>query len=161
MCMKAAFPGSFDPPTLGHINIIQRSAAIFDEITVVVAESRLKKYVFTIDERLDLISALIEPWKNVSVAPCGGLLVEFLKEKGIPLIIRGVRGGVDFSYEFDLSMMYRALAPEIETVFFTADPKYVVVRSSAIKELAYLGGDISTMVPPEVEQALKKIKQVL
>jgi pantetheine-phosphate adenylyltransferase len=153
--IKAAFPGSFDPLTLGHINIIQRSAAIFDEITVIVAENHLKKYLFSTEERLELVSALVKPWKNVSVALCKGLIVEFLKERGIPLLIRGIRGEGDFSYEFDLSMMNKALHPLIETIFLTTDPKYFVVRSSAIKELASFGGDVSAMVPPLVEQALK------
>ncbi|MCL1927472.1 MAG: pantetheine-phosphate adenylyltransferase [Treponema sp.] len=157
--MKAAFPGSFDPPTLGHLNVIQRSTAVFDEIVVIIAENRQKEYLFTVEERVKLISAMVKPWKNVSVAFCRGLMVEFLKEHGIPLIIRGVRGEGDFSYEFELSMMNRALAPEIETVFFTTDPKFCMVRSSVIRELAYFGGDVSAMVPPEVNRALKKITE--
>ena len=153
--MKAAFPGSFDPPTLGHMNIIQRSAALFDEITVIIAENRLKKYFFEADERFTLISALVKPWKNVSVALCKGLIVDFLAERNIPLIIRGVRSG-DFSYEYELSMMNKALRPEIETVFLTSDPKYSYVRSSAIKELISFGGDISALVPPEAEKVIKE-----
>jgi pantetheine-phosphate adenylyltransferase len=152
--MKAAFPGSFDPPTLGHLNIIQRSASIFDEITVVVAENSQKTYLFSAEERLELVSALVKPWNNVSATICTGLIVDFLKENRIPVIIRGVRAG-DFSYEFELSMMYRALNPEIETVFLATDPAYLVVRSSVIKELASFGGNIASMVPPAVEAALK------
>ncbi|MDR2072850.1 MAG: pantetheine-phosphate adenylyltransferase [Spirochaetaceae bacterium] len=151
---RAAFPGSFDPPTLGHMNIIQRSASIFDEITVIVAENRHKQYLFSAGERLDLMSSLVEPWKNVSVALCTGLIVEFLKERDIPVLIRGIRGGGDFSYEFELSLMNRALNPGIETIFFTTDPKYVVIRSSSIKELASFGGNVSAMVPEPVAQAL-------
>jgi len=152
--MKAAFPGSFDPPTLGHLNIIQRSASIFDGITVVIAENSQKSYLFSAEERLEMVSALVKPWKNVSVAVCTGLIVDFLKKNDIPVIIRGVRGG-DFSYEFELSMMNRALNPEIETIFLTTDPAYLVIRSSAIKELASFGVNISSMVPPVVEAALK------
>ncbi|MDR1305952.1 MAG: pantetheine-phosphate adenylyltransferase [Treponema sp.] len=153
--IKAAFPGSFDPPTLGHVNIIQRSAAIFDELTVIIAENRLKKHLFSAEERLEMVSELVKPWKNVLVGLWTGLIVDFLKERNIPVLIRGVRGEGDFSYEFELSMVNRALNPEIETVFLTTDPRYFVIRSSAIKELAFFGGDTSAMVPPLVEQALK------
>ncbi|MCL1929460.1 MAG: pantetheine-phosphate adenylyltransferase [Treponema sp.] len=153
--MIAAFPGSFDPPTLGHLNIIQRSSAIFDEICVIIAENRLKNYLFTAEERFELVSALVKPWNNVSVSLCRGLIVDFLKEKGIPLLIRGIREG-DFSYEFELSMMNNRLNPEIETVFLTTDTKYSFIRSSAIKEIASFGGDISSMVSPEVERTLKE-----
>ncbi|MDR2210693.1 MAG: pantetheine-phosphate adenylyltransferase [Spirochaetaceae bacterium] len=152
--VKAAFPGSFDPPTWGHMNIIQRSASIFDEITVIVAENRHKKYLFSSQERLELIAGLIKPWKNVSVTLCTGLIVDFLAEKKIPVLIRGIRGGGDFSYEFELSLMNRALNPGIETVFFTTDPQYFVIRSSAIKELASFGGDVTAMVPEPVIRAL-------
>ncbi|MDR2662679.1 MAG: pantetheine-phosphate adenylyltransferase [Treponema sp.] len=153
--IKAAFPGSFDPPTLGHVNIIQRSAAIFDEITVIIAENRLKKHLFSAEERLAMVSELVRPWKNVLVALWTGLIVDFLKDRQIPVLIRGVRGEGDFSYEFELSMVNKALNPEIETVFLTTDPRYFVIRSSAIKELAFFGGDTSAMVPPLVEKALK------
>ncbi|MDR1144018.1 MAG: pantetheine-phosphate adenylyltransferase [Spirochaetaceae bacterium] len=153
--IKAAFPGSFDPPTLGHVNIIQRAAAIFDELTVIIAENRLKKYLFSAEERLSMVSELVKPWKNVLVGLWTGLIVDFLKERHIPVLIRGVRGEGDFSYEFELSMVNKALNPEIETVFLTTDPRYFVIRSSAIKELAFFGGDTSAMVPPLVERALK------
>ena len=153
--MKAAFPGSFDPPTLGHMNIIQRSVEIFDEITVIIAENRLKKYFFSAEERLELISELVKPWKKVSAALCKGLIVDFLKEKSIPVIIRGIREG-DFSYEFELSMLNKALYPHMETLFMSTEPRYIVLRSSSIKELASLQGDVSQMVPTVVAEALKK-----
>jgi len=153
--MKAAFPGSFDPPTLGHINIIQRSAAIFDDITVVIAENQQKSYLFSAQERMDLLGSLVKPWKNVKIALCRGLIVDFLKEQEIAILIRGVRGG-DFLYEFELSMLNKALNHHIETIFLAADPRHLVIRSSIIKEIASFGGDISAMVPPEVEAALKK-----
>jgi pantetheine-phosphate adenylyltransferase len=153
--MKAAFPGSFDPPTLGHINIIQRASGLFDELLVVVAENRSKKYLFSSIERVELVRELVKFWKNVSVALCNGLIVDFLEERNIPILLRGVRGEVDFSYEFELSMMNRALKPEIETVFMTTDPEYFILRSSSIKELASFGGDVSAMVPQTVADALK------
>jgi len=153
--LKAAFPGSFDPPTSGHINIIQRAANIFDELTVVVAENRQKKYLFSAEERASMIRELVKENKNVSVTVCGCLIVEFLKKMGIKLLIRGVRGLEDFSYEFEVSMMNRTLDPEIETIFMTTDPEYFVIRSSSIKELASFNGDLRGMVPPVVAKALK------
>ena len=152
---KAVFPGSFDPPTLGHLNIIERAAAIFDEVAVVVAENRQKKYLFTADERLEMIKVMVKPRKNVVCSIWDSLIVDFMKEKNIRLLIRGVRGMEDFSYEFELSMMNKALYPHIETIFMTTDPKYIVLRSSSIKELASFHGDVSMMVHPVVAKALK------
>jgi pantetheine-phosphate adenylyltransferase len=154
--MKAAFPGSFDPPTSGHINIIRRAAAIFDELIVVVAENKQKKYLFSAEERASMVRELVKDQKNVSVTVCGCLIVDFLREKNIKLLIRGVRGLEDFSYEFELSMMNRTLDPEIETIFMTTDPEYFVIRSSSIKELASFKGNLHGMVPALVAEALKK-----
>jgi pantetheine-phosphate adenylyltransferase len=153
--LKAAFPGSFDPPTLGHINIIQRAASIFDELVVVVAENRQKKYLFSAGERVSMIRELVKSRKNVAVETCGTLIVEFLRSRDIRLLVRGVRGVDDFSYEFELSMMNKALNPQIETIFMTTDPEYFVLRSSSIKELASFHGDVAGMVPPLVAEALK------
>jgi pantetheine-phosphate adenylyltransferase len=153
--LTAAFPGSFDPPTLGHLNIIERAARIFDELLVVVAENRQKKYLFSAEERVAIVRSLVEPWKNVSVALCDSLIVDFIKERNIRLLLRGVRGIGDFSYEFEISMMNKALASSIETLFMTTDPEYFVLRSSAIKELASFHGDVSAMVPPLVAKALR------
>jgi len=154
--MKAAFPGSFDPPTSGHINIIHRAASIFDELVVVVAENRQKKYLFSAEERASMIKELVKDEKNVTVAICDSLIVGFLKKMGIKLLVRGVRGLEDFSYEFELSMMNRTLDSGIETIFMTTDPEYFVNRSSSIKELASFGGDLQGMVPPLVAKALKE-----
>ena len=154
--MKAAFPGSFDPPTSGHVNIIHRAAAIFDELVVVVAENKQKKYLFSAEERASMITELVKDLKNVSVTVCDCLIVDFLKKKDIKLLVRGVRGLEDFSYEFELSMMNKAIGPEIETIFMTTDPEYFVIRSSSIKELASFQGNLQGMVPPLVAEALKK-----
>jgi pantetheine-phosphate adenylyltransferase len=152
--MKAAFPGSFDPPTYGHLNIIERASSLFDELVVVVAENRQKKYLFSSEERIAMMTELIRPWKNVSAVLCDTLIVKFIRERGIGLLIRGVRGVHDFSYEFELSLMNKALSSEVETIFMTTDPKYAVLRSSAIRELASFHGDISAMAPPLVAEAL-------
>jgi pantetheine-phosphate adenylyltransferase len=153
--LKAVFPGSFDPPTLGHLNIIQRASAIFDELLVAVAENRQKKYLFSVHERVTLIQELIKDRQNVSVVICDSLIVEFMKQRDLKLLVRGVRGVDDFSYEFELSMMNKALDSNIETLFMTTDPAYFVLRSSGIKELAFFHGDVSSMVPPLVAEALK------
>ena len=154
--LKAAFPGSFDPPTLGHLNIIQRAVGIFDELTVVVAENRQKKYLFSAEERAEMIRRLTVDYGNVSVMVCDSLIVDFLRKQGIKLLIRGVRGMEDFSYEFEVSMMYKALDPGIETIFMTTDPEYFVLRSSSIKEVASFQGNVNSMVPPLVAAALKE-----
>jgi pantetheine-phosphate adenylyltransferase len=152
--LRAVFPGSFDPPTFGHLNIIERASSIFDEFIVVVADNRGKKYLFSGDERVALLEELVKHRKNVSVTYCDSLIVEFMKKLQIRVLVRGVRGANDFAYEFDLSMMNRALDPGIETIFMTTDPAYFVLRSSAIKELASFHGDVSAMVPAPVAAAL-------
>ena len=154
--LRAAFPGSFDPPTLGHLNIIKRAADIFGELVVVLAENRLKKYLFSAKERVSQLTALTSDLKNVSISVCDILIVDFLHKNNIKLLVRGVRGVSDFSYEFELSMMNKALDARIETIFLTCDPEYFVLRSSAIKELASFGGNVSGMVPPLVAEELRR-----
>ncbi len=121
-----------------------------------IAENRQKKYLFPAEERIAMVEELIKPWNNVSVAVCESLIVDFIKKRDIRLIVRGVRGMGDFSYEFEVSMMNKAQDANIETLFMATDPEYFVVRSSSIKELASFGGDVSSMVPPLVNEALKK-----
>ena len=154
--MKAAFPGSFDPPTSGHINVLTRAATLFGELVVVVAENKQKKYLFSAEERASMIRELVKDHKNVTVTICDGLIVDFLKKMGIKLLIRGVRGIEDFSYEFELSMMNKTLDSDIETIFMTTDPEFFVTRSSSIKELASFKGNLHGMVPPLVAKALKE-----
>ena len=153
---KAAFPGSFDPPTLGHLNIIERASAVFDEVMVVVAENRQKSSLFSAQERLEMMEEMVKSRKNVRCYIWDSLIVDFMKRENIRLLIRGIRGMDDFSYEFELSMMNKALYPHIETLFMTTDPRYIVLRSSSIKELASFHGDVSLMVPHLVADALKK-----
>jgi pantetheine-phosphate adenylyltransferase len=153
--LKAIFPGSFDPPTFGHINIIERARSVFEELVVVVAENREKKRLFSSDERIAMLKALTKSWKNVTVALWDSLIVDYMRLHDIRLMVRGVRVN-DFAYEFELSMMNKALDSRIETIFMTTDPEYFVLRSSAIKELASFHGDVSTMVPPLVAEALRE-----
>jgi pantetheine-phosphate adenylyltransferase len=154
---KAAFSGSFDPPTFGHLNLIERSAALFEDLTVVLAENRRKKSLFSLEERIAMVSELVKPWKNVSVESSAALTVDFMRERGIKVLVRGIRGAQDFPYEFELSLWNKTLAPEIETLFLTADPRHILVSSSAVKELAGFHRDVSPYVPPLVEAALKKL----
>jgi pantetheine-phosphate adenylyltransferase len=152
--IKAVFPGSFDPPTYGHLNIIERARNIFGEIHVVVAVNKEKKYLLTEDERVSLMKSMVSQWSNVFVHSWDHLIVEYAKSIGARVLIRGVRNLSDFSYEFDLALMNHGLNPDIETVFLSPDPQYFVLRSSAIKELASFGGDITTMVPEGVASVL-------
>lgn len=154
--VKAVFAGSFDPPTFGHLNIIERAKKLFSEIHVVIAVNKNKSYCFSSEERLEIIQQLVSRWNNVSVHLWDSLIVDYAKKIKADVLIRGVRNDNDFLYEFDLAMMNKSLNPQIETVFLVPDPKFFVLRSSSIKELAAFGGDVSTMVPPVVEAILKK-----
>jgi pantetheine-phosphate adenylyltransferase len=153
--MIVLYPGSFDPPTNGHLNIMKRAAGIFDQLEVVIADNPRKSYFFSAKERLAMISEMVADWPNVKVTVWQGLIVKYAEKIGARLILRGVRALADFDYEFELSMMNKALAPRIETIFMPTDQKYFVLRSSAIKEVALFGGDISEMVPPVVRKALQ------
>jgi pantetheine-phosphate adenylyltransferase len=144
---KALFPGSFDPPTNGHLNIISRAIDIFDEIHVVIAVNPHKSYSFSAEERHQMMEELCEPYENVSVHLWDKLIVDFAEKMGAKVLLRGVRALADFNYEFELSMLNRGLNSHIETLFMPTDPKYFVLRSSQIQELVRLGGDITTMVP--------------
>ena len=154
--VKAVFAGSFDPPTFGHLNIIERAQKLFSEIHVVIAVNKNKSYCFSGEERLDVIQKLVSRWDNVSVHLWDSLIVDYAKKIQADVLIRGVRNDNDFLDEFDLAMMNKSLNPQIETLFLVPDPKFFVLRSSSIKELAALGGGVSTMVPPIVEAMLKK-----
>ncbi len=153
--VKAVFPGSFDPPTYGHLNIIERARGIFEELYVVVAVNKDKSYLFSPEERVGLLKELLKDYPNVSVHTCDTLIVNFARKFGCRVLLRGVRSVPDFSYEFELSIMNKGLDPGIETFFMPTDPRYFVLRSSAIKELVSFNGDVTGMVPPKVAVALK------
>jgi pantetheine-phosphate adenylyltransferase len=152
----AVLPGSFDPPTNGHLNLIYRAARVFDRLHVVIAVNIGKECLFTGTERFDMMVSLVKDCDNVEVHTWDKLIVQFVREVGANVIVRGVRALADFGYEFELAMTNKALSPEIETIFMPTDPKYFVLRSSAIKEIAMLGGDIGSMVPIMVADALKR-----
>jgi pantetheine-phosphate adenylyltransferase len=157
--MKAIYPGSFDPPTNGHLDIMRRASGIFDQLEVVIADNAQKRYMFNADERFEMITSMVAELPNVQVTIWKGLIVDFAEKIGARVIVRGVRALSDFDYEFELSLMNRVLNTKIETLFMPTDQKYSVLRSSGIKELALFGGDISEMVPSVVERHVRaKIK---
>ncbi len=156
----AIFPGSFDPPSYGHLNVIERASKIFDKIDVVVSENPEKHNLFTADERVLMLKTLVEPYANVEVHKWDKLIVEYAQKHDAKVLIRGIRNVNDFSYEFELSLVNHNLNPGIETLFIPTETRYVIVKSSSIKELAQFGGDISGMVPPIVcEAVMKKYKK--
>ncbi len=152
--LRVMYPGTFDPPTNGHLDIINRAARIFDELEIVIAINPDKRTFFSPDERFDMMQRLVKGLPNVRVHRWKGLVVEMAEKLGARIMLRGVRALSDFNYEFELSTMNRALNARIETVFLPTDQKYFVLRSSGIKEVARLGGDISQMVPQLVAEAL-------
>lgn len=154
--MTALFPGSFDPPTNGHLNLIDRARRLFDEIVVVVAHNSQKSYTFSPEERFEMMEQLSEQWSNVRVRIWDRMVVECAREEGASVMVRGVRALSDFSYEFELSLLNKGLDHDIETLFMPTDARYFLLRSSAIKELVRLGGDVSAMVPQLVEHRLRK-----
>jgi pantetheine-phosphate adenylyltransferase len=151
---KVLLPGTFDPPTNGHLNILRRASRLFDAVQVVIAVNPAKRYLFSADERISMLKDLAEGLPNVTFTTWNGLIVDFADRIGIHVIVRGVRALADFDYEFELSVMNRSLNPKIETIFLPTDQKYSVIRSSTIKEIAGFGGDVSGMVPPNVARAL-------
>jgi pantetheine-phosphate adenylyltransferase len=151
---KVLLPGTYDPPTNGHLNILRRASRLFDAVQVVIAVNPSKAYLFDADERLSMMTDLAQGMQNVTVSTWNGLIVDFADRIGVHVIVRGVRALADFDYEFELSLMNRSLNPRIETIFLPTDQKYSVIRSSTIKEIAGFGGDISAMVPPNVAKAL-------
>lgn len=154
--MIAMFPGSFDPPTLGHLDIIERSAKLYDKLYVVVASNIQKKTLFTAEERAQMLKELLKSHENIEVVIHSGLVVDFAKKNGIQVMIRGVRALVDFGYEFELAMTNKKLDPELEVLFMPTSPNFFLLRSSQIKELAFYGANIETMVPSLVAIAIKE-----
>ncbi|ACF13663.1 pantetheine-phosphate adenylyltransferase [Chloroherpeton thalassium ATCC 35110] len=154
---RAIYPGTFDPITNGHIDVLERALSIFDEITVVVAVNNQKKPLFTAEERMEMIQEAVAGYSGVKVEILQeGLLAEYAHRKEAVAIIRGLRQFIDFEYEFQIALMNRNLYPEITTVFLMPNEKYTYLASSIIREVSRLGGDISNLVPPCVLSRLKE-----
>ena len=155
MTVSAMYPGTFDPITLGHEDLVRRAAGLFDRVVVAIAANTgSKKPMFSVDERVDMARAALIDIPNVEVTRYGGLTVDFAKENGLRVIIRGLRAVSDFEYEFQLANMNRRLTDEVETAFLTPTETYTFISSSLVKEVAELGGDVSEFVSNEVMQAL-------
>lgn len=150
----AIYPGSFDPLTLGHVDIMQRGSSLFDKIIVAVLKNVDKEPLFTVDERLAMIQDTFRDQDNVEADAFSGLLVDYAASRQATTIVRGVRAISDFEYEFQMALMNRRLAPTIETVFMMPAEEYSYVSSRLVKEVARLGGNISGLVPPRVEKRL-------
>lgn len=151
----AVYPGSFDPPTFGHLDVINRSLEIFDKIIVLISDNKNKIYMFSKDERFEMVKEMTKDIEKVSVENLPGLLVDYLKKKKMRIVIRGLRITSDFDYEFQMSSLNRVLYPKIETIYIISDIKYILLSSSLVRELISNNGDISKFVPPEVEKFIK------
>ena len=153
---RAIYPGSFDPITAGHLDVIYRAAKLFDELVVAVAFNDQKKSMFTVDERMSLIRESITGAGNIRVACFDGLLVEFAKSENAAAVVRGLRAISDFEFEFQMALMNRKLDPSIETIFLTPREEYTYLSSRIVKEIARLGGNVEAFVPPSVARALRE-----
>lgn len=150
----AMFPGSFDPPTNGHIDIIERASRLFDSIYVVVSENISKSTMFTAEERRKMLEECVSPFDNVKVFVHSGLTVDFALAHGVSVMLRGVRNSSDCSFELELAMNNRLITSKVETLFFPSDPKQFLVRSSSVKEMAAFGIDVSSLVPENVNSLM-------
>ncbi len=153
---RALVPGSFDPVTNGHLDIIGRAAAMFDTVTVMVARNSVKTPLFPLDERTKMLDEACAPWPNVTVDTFEGLLVEAALARGANVIVKGLRAVSDFEYELQMALMNRRLCGEVETVFLMTGAEYSYLSSSIVKEIARLGGSVEGLVPTRVEQRLRQ-----
>jgi pantetheine-phosphate adenylyltransferase len=151
---RVVCPGSFDPVTNGHLDIIRRAALLHDEVIVVVGANQAKQGMFTVDERVAMLKEVTADLSNVSVGMFRGLLVEYCRAHGVSAIVKGLRAVSDFEYEMEMAQVNYRLA-EVETLFLTANPLYSFLRASRVREIAAYGGDVSSLVPPVVEGQLK------
>ena len=154
MKRAAIYPGTFDPLTLGHLDVIQRAAQLFEKLIVAVADSPGKKSLFSLEERLQLVRDAVKGLPGVEVASFGGLLVNYARKSKVAVLVRGLRAFSDFEYEFQMALSNRKLAPDVETMFLMTSETYSYISSSVVREVAELGGDTSGLVPPNVQAAL-------
>jgi pantetheine-phosphate adenylyltransferase len=155
MSVTALYPGTFDPPTNGHVDLIQRGAKLFDHLTVAILNNREKNPLFTVEERVEMLKEVTGTLSNVSIATFEGLMVEFARRQGASAVLRGIRAISDYEYEFQMALMNRRLAPEIETVFLQPAGRYSFVSSRMLKEVFSFGGDVTGLVPPNVLKRLR------
>ncbi len=151
---RAIYPGSFDPTTNGHLDLISRAVRLFDEVLVAVAPNSQKQPLFSADERVEMLRVNTAKWPNVSITRMDGLLVDFARNAGAVAIVRGLRAVSDFEFEFQMALMNRKLESTVETMFLMPKEDYTYLSSRIVKEIARLGGDVSSFVPPVVQSAL-------
>ena len=154
MTTRAVYAGTFDPITLGHEDITRRAAKLFDSIIIAIADSKSKKPLFTLDERIAIAREAFSDTPNVEVMGFSGILMNFVRQQGARVVVRGVRSVTDFDYEFQLAGMNRNLYPEVETIFLTPGEKHAYVSATLVREIAMLGGDASQFVSPNVAARL-------
>ena len=155
MSVKALYPGTFDPPTNGHVDLIQRGSKLFDHLLVAVLINLDKNPLFNVQERVEMLREITADIPNVSVSTFHGLMVDFARQEGCSAVMRGIRAISDYEYEFQMALMNRRLAPEVETVFLQPAGRYSFVSSRMLKEVSSLGGDVTGLLPPAV---LKKVR---
>jgi len=155
MPVKALYPGTFDPPTNGHIDLIERGSKIFDHLVVAILKNSTKDPLFTVEERVEMLKEVTAGIPNVTVSTFNGLMVEFARQQGATAVLRGIRAISDYEYEFQMALMNRRLAPEIETVFLQPAGRYSFVSSRLVKEVFSLGGDVTGLLPPIVLKRLR------
>jgi pantetheine-phosphate adenylyltransferase len=158
MPRRAIYPGTFDPITNGHTDLVRRAAGIFDQVLVAVANNPRKAPLFALEQRIDLSRRVLADIPNVEVAGYDGLTVDFMRERGIRIVVRGLRAVSDFEFEFQLANMQRHLLPEMETVFLTPQEQFTFISSTMVREIAVFGGDVSQFVDPVVTAALRARK---
>jgi len=156
MKLTAVYPGTFDPITNGHLDILSRGGRMFDRIIVAILRNPEQDPLFPLDERVEILKAAVSRWSSVSVESFDGLLVDFARARGAQVIVRGLRALSDFEYEFQMTLMNQRLEPGIQTVFMMPSEAYSYVSSRLVKEVARLGGDVSGLVPPDVVSRLKR-----
>jgi pantetheine-phosphate adenylyltransferase len=153
--VAAIYPGSFDPITNGHLDLIERGSRLFDRLIVAILENATKEPLFSVEERMEMLTEVVQPFSNVEVASFHGLLVDYMTARNAQVILRGIRAISDYEYELQMALMNTRLAPSIETVFLMSGEAYSFVSSRLVKQVFSLGGKISGLVPPVVERRLK------
>ena len=154
--IKAVYPGTFDPLTRGHEDLVRRASTLFDTLIVGVADSKAKRTFFSLEERVEMAREALAGIKNVQVVGFGGLLIEFIRSHGARVVLRGLRAVSDFEYEFQLAGMNRSLYPDFETIFLTPSEQHMFISATLVREIALLGGDVSKFVDPRVGARLKQ-----
>ena len=154
--IKAVYPGTFDPLTRGHEDLVRRASTLFDQVVLAIADSKAKKPYFTLEERIAMAREVLGDMKNVEIVGFSSLLTDFVRKQGARVVLRGLRAVSDFEYEFQMAGMNRYLLPDVETLFLTPSDQYQFISGTIVREIAMLGGDVSKFVFPSVDRWLQK-----